>query len=647
MAINSVAEVVTYNCDGATVRFPITFTYLQDEYVLVKHYNSSTTELFDLEMTTDYAIVDDEVETVSTYPIGDKIYLLLNVEMTQETDLEPNGKIASDLLDYIHDKLTLISQQLNIALNGTLRLEVPENEANLELPSASERAGKVLMFNDNGDLVAVTSIDELTTPVSSYGAALILEVDSEAARDHLDVYSKSEIGGVTETLTDNLAELAGEERVDETVSGNALSISAMPTPVLLEDGEDWTLPSGQSEGSQYKIIAKGTGSSILQTTGQSISYLTSYSTTSGVTGSVDLENKGSIGLICAGSTTSVLDPFVLNTNTPSFTDNVVMVSNADGSYMLVCEKQAAYDYEMYTYRMIDGVLTKYAQSSPKIVSQMIYGGISDDGVYAVTIHTDNVRMRFWKRTANVYTQISFTDPIGNYESPIFMSGDGVYVVRDVGAAVGLYKRTGDTLAYVTTLDCRDEFGLSDLSADSNCEWITACQGSTGSSTVMKRTGDTLAIQSELPSLPSAQIFRTAISGDGIYICIASADDLMFYKRSGDTWSKLTNPAVSTYDNRMCFTEDGSFMVMAYGFAPFMRIYKNIGDVYTLYSDTSPSLTDETIAKFTKDGKYLYCYAQYTDPTEYVFIFNTTEELSDSWQITDYESRSTDISGKFH
>lgn len=223
MSVTGVAEVIEYVCDNATVRWPITFTYLQDSYVLVKHFDATTNLLTTLTLGSDYTIDSDEVVTDETYPIGDFLYVSLSVEFTQDTNLEPNGKIAADVLDLVHDKLTLMCQELNITKNGSLYVELPETDVDLALPPAAVRANRILCFDSNGD-VTVRTYAELDTAVeiSPYAETLIAATTDAAARTILDVYSEAEADS---EISDLSADLGGTGRTTETIKGNADDIT--------------------------------------------------------------------------------------------------------------------------------------------------------------------------------------------------------------------------------------------------------------------------------------------------------------------------------------------------------------------------------------------------------------------------------------
>ena len=243
MPIDSVAKPVTYLCDGNQTAFPITFTYLDNSFVWVRRTNGVTLGVEPLSLGDDYTIAADTVDTIATYPTGDKLTLSLLIPMKQLVDLEKNGRIDADVLDYVHDKLTLICQELDMDVETLVGLEVPEDPApSMKVPDADTRANKYLAFDAQGNIVVVSALDTGVISVSPWGETFIGLANSAAGRAQLDVYSEAEadaaidadvavlgadLGGAgrtTETIKDNqddIVDLAGSGRTTETVKQNA------------------------------------------------------------------------------------------------------------------------------------------------------------------------------------------------------------------------------------------------------------------------------------------------------------------------------------------------------------------------------------------------------------------------------------------
>ncbi len=188
MAINTVASGILYNCDGATVIFPITFEYLDAGNIKVVYVNGVTFENITLVENTDYTIANDEVQTVQTYPIGDDIFIGLEMPFTQTVDLLEKGRISADVIEGMADELTLMCQENRLVAESVVALGLPETPTpDLSIPPVSERANKYLAFDASGDVTLVSLADPGSVSFSAYGESLVAAVDAAAARSLLDV----------------------------------------------------------------------------------------------------------------------------------------------------------------------------------------------------------------------------------------------------------------------------------------------------------------------------------------------------------------------------------------------------------------------------------------------------------------------------
>ena len=267
MAITTIATVLEYNCDGATVVFPITFDYLSDNNIAVKHLDHTINEIELLpEDGSAYEIQNSEVRTTETYPIGDKIYILLNMEFTQETDLQEQGKISSDLLDMVHDKLTLMSQELKESVGASIHLEIPEPTANLTLPVAERRKDAFLVFDSYGNTTASKAIDSQLTTVSTAMSPVVEAPSLEEGRSELGISSAMDPVVTADTLEDGRSELGISSVMDPVVTADTLPDArsnmdvqqALPIgTILMFDGSSWqdnvTLPGW------YACVAANSG----------------------------------------------------------------------------------------------------------------------------------------------------------------------------------------------------------------------------------------------------------------------------------------------------------------------------------------------------------------------------------------------------
>jgi len=177
-----------YDCDGVQTVFPFTYPITKEEDINVIHRTSAGQENT-LTLTTNYTVSKagakwdsgGNVTTVQTYPSGDKIILLRELDTTQSLDLIYNDNLPSDQLEIAIDKRAMIEQQLIEKLQRTLLLLKSSSYKDLTLPDPE--ADKYLAWKSTLDglkNVTVQSAGDLT--VSSFIETLLDDADAAAAR---------------------------------------------------------------------------------------------------------------------------------------------------------------------------------------------------------------------------------------------------------------------------------------------------------------------------------------------------------------------------------------------------------------------------------------------------------------------------------
>ena len=79
-----------------------------------------------------------------------KLVISRSVSITQGVDLRNGGRFDADVQEEMFDRQTAVSQQLSEEIGRAFKLPISELPENLTFPSASERAGKIIGFNENG-----------------------------------------------------------------------------------------------------------------------------------------------------------------------------------------------------------------------------------------------------------------------------------------------------------------------------------------------------------------------------------------------------------------------------------------------------------------------------------------------------------------
>lgn len=150
MTVASQVNKVTYLGNGTVRTWPFSFKVLLPEHLKIYVTDADGNET---QLTSGYAV---DMETCSVeYPTdielpplasGEKITLLRELPLTQETDLENQGEMNAEELESAYDKLTMICQQLDEktrrAILGPVSGDNPPEDIVTKLLAASESAQK-------------------------------------------------------------------------------------------------------------------------------------------------------------------------------------------------------------------------------------------------------------------------------------------------------------------------------------------------------------------------------------------------------------------------------------------------------------------------------------------------------------------------
>lgn len=126
--------------------------------------------------------------------------------------------------------------------------------------------------------------------------------------------------------------------------------------------------------------------------------------------------------------------------------------------------------------------------------------------------------------------------------------------------------------------------------------------------VYKRSGDTFT-QLSNPTQPPSTVLGAAFSSDSLYLALAhqSSPFVAIYKRSGDTFTKLPNPATlpAGEANDVCFSPDTTFLAVAHDASPRVTIYQRSGDTFTKVANPATLPTGDAYSvSFDPTGVYL-------------------------------------------
>jgi hypothetical protein len=92
----------------------------------------------------------------SSIPTGTNWVIYSDQGSTQITDLQTQGPFPANTIEYMSDKLAIAAQEVEGKADRSLKLPISDS-ASVEIPNATDRASKVLGFDANGAIQAVTA----------------------------------------------------------------------------------------------------------------------------------------------------------------------------------------------------------------------------------------------------------------------------------------------------------------------------------------------------------------------------------------------------------------------------------------------------------------------------------------------------------
>ena len=160
MTISTTTIKNSYSGNGSTSVFNYTFKITDEDHIQVIIRSASGTETTKTK-TTHYTVsgVNNSGGGQVTFTSGniptntETVLLRRNTPKTQGLDLIENDPMPAENIETAYDKLTAITQELQEELNRTIKVSKTSTITNPELTAdASQRAGKLLGFDSNGDL---------------------------------------------------------------------------------------------------------------------------------------------------------------------------------------------------------------------------------------------------------------------------------------------------------------------------------------------------------------------------------------------------------------------------------------------------------------------------------------------------------------
>lgn len=218
MTVQTSTNVASFIGNGVTQIFPIAFKFNNDTDLAVFLVNEATGFASLLTLNSGYTVRGEGDEeggsiTVLTPPAADqRLTVVRRVGILQLTDLRNQGKFFAEVHEDALDLLTMIAQQNATDLGLSLRVAETDPQPQ-RLPSAVQRAGLLLSFDEDGNPIAVA-------PTSDSSTALRLELAESAGSGKVG-YNAGALNAITRTLQSKARDipsafdfLSADERVD-------------------------------------------------------------------------------------------------------------------------------------------------------------------------------------------------------------------------------------------------------------------------------------------------------------------------------------------------------------------------------------------------------------------------------------------------
>ena len=249
MTISTTTIKNSYSGNGSTSVFNYTFKITDEDHIQVIIRSASGTETTKTK-TTHYTVsgVGNSGGGQVTFTSGniptntETVVLRRSTPQTQGLDLIENDPMPADNIENAFDKVTLIAQELQEQIDRSIKVSKTSTITNPELTSdATQRAGKLLGFDSNGDLDGTIDGDAVATNATAAANSATAAANSATAAAASALQAQNTAGGgtvkissndttaallndklaVTGSLTKSILNASGNEQLQLSVAGAA------------------------------------------------------------------------------------------------------------------------------------------------------------------------------------------------------------------------------------------------------------------------------------------------------------------------------------------------------------------------------------------------------------------------------------------
>jgi parallel beta-helix repeat protein len=170
MTVSSSTDRASFSGNGAATAFSLPFRFFANSDVIAKAIDDATGVAIPLTLGIDYLLTGagepeeagaatGVLTTSAPVPVGVTLFVQRIIPATQPTDIVNQGRFFPEVHETVFDRLTMLVQQSQGALDRTLRVQDFDPVPN-RLPSAVQRANRILSFDENGNPVAIDAASE-------------------------------------------------------------------------------------------------------------------------------------------------------------------------------------------------------------------------------------------------------------------------------------------------------------------------------------------------------------------------------------------------------------------------------------------------------------------------------------------------------
>jgi hypothetical protein len=165
MTVSSSTDRATFPGNGVATAFSLPFRFFANSDVVAQAIIDATGAATPLTLGIDYLLTGagqpeeagaatGVLTTLAPVPAGVSLFIQRIIPATQPTDIVNQGRFFPEVHETVFDRLTMLVQQNEGSLGRALRVQ-DYDPLPARLPSAVQRANRILSFDVNGDPVAI------------------------------------------------------------------------------------------------------------------------------------------------------------------------------------------------------------------------------------------------------------------------------------------------------------------------------------------------------------------------------------------------------------------------------------------------------------------------------------------------------------